>query len=207
MDIQPKSFDHLLGKLKLSDKQLKAHFTLYAGYVKKLNEILGARAKADRAAVNYSFGAYSELLRRQPTAYNGTVLHEYYFGNLAPAAATKPNAQTKKLLEASYGSMDAWLADMKAAGLSAHGWALTVYDPIRARLDTSLVYSEHVAGLMADTRIVVALDLWEHAYAIDYGINKGEYLTAFFENLNWDAVNARVAEAVKVRPASEIVAA
>ena len=192
MALEAKNFDHLLGKTKLTDKQLQAHFTLYQGYVKKLNEILERLGKADRSTANYSFSEYSELKRREPVAYNGTVLHELYFEGLAPAGKTQPDAAVKKMLAESYGSMDKWAEDMKAAGMSAHGWALTVFDPLSKKLVTDLVHSEHHAGLFANSRIVVAMDVWEHAYAIDYGIKKPDYIAAFFENLNWDAVNARV---------------
>ncbi len=196
MPATPKSFDHLLGgKLKISDKQLEAHLTLYKGYVAKLNEIEEKLAKADPKAVNYSYAENSELKRRHPVAYNGTLLHELYFGNLAPAGTTKPDAALKKLIGESYGSLDNWTADMKAAGMSAHGWALTVWDPRTKKLATNLVQSEHHVGLMADTRIVVALDVWEHAFMIDFGIKKPDYLTAFFENLDWNAFGRRVENA------------
>src|SRR5215475_13417450 len=126
---EPKNFDHLLGgnAKGLSAMQLKAHFTLYQGYVKKLNEIWDKVAKADKSAPNYSFNEYSELKRREPVAFNGTVLHEMYFENLGKGG-TAPNAESKQLIDRSFGSVDAWLADQKAALMSAHGWVLTVYD-------------------------------------------------------------------------------
>src|SRR5262249_45499942 len=83
MPREPKNYDHLVGKIKgLSEAQLKNHFTLYQGYVKKLNEIEQRLATADKATANYSYGEYSELKRREPVAYNGTYLHEMYFDNL-----------------------------------------------------------------------------------------------------------------------------
>src|SRR4029078_8038470 len=96
---EPKNFDHLLcGNAKgLSDLQLKAHFTLYQGYVKKLNEIWEKLGKADRSAPNYSFNEFSELKRRELVAFNGTVLHEMYFENIGNGS-TQPNEFFKKTL-------------------------------------------------------------------------------------------------------------
>ena len=184
-----------MGRTGFSDAQLKAHFTLYQGYVDKLNEILTRLRTADRVAANYSFGGYSELKRREPVAYNGTVLHELYFDALGQPQASVPSASVKKRIVESYGTWARWLADMKAAALSAHGWALLVYDPSDKKLKTNLVQSEHHVGLFANARIIVALDLWEHAYAIQFGIKKSDYLEAFFDSLNWKVVEMRLTEA------------
>src|SRR4029079_15712187 len=96
---EPKNFDNLLGgnAKGLSDTQLKALFTLYQGYVKKLNEIREKLGAADRSAPNYSYNEYSELKRREPVAYNGTVLHEMYFENLGNGS-TQPDEHAKKLI-------------------------------------------------------------------------------------------------------------
>src|SRR5215475_10292706 len=100
---EPKNFDHLLGgnAKGLSAMQLKAHFTLYQGYVKKLNEIWDKLAKADKSAPNYSFNEYSELKRREPVAFNGTVLHEMYFEQLGNGS-THANEHAKKLITESF---------------------------------------------------------------------------------------------------------
>lgn len=193
MAYEAKNYEHLLGKLKISDDQLKAHFTLYQGYVKKLNEIWEKLSKADRSTPNYSFNEYSELKRREPVAYNGTFLHEFYFENLTAAGKTQPTPSIKQRFADSYGSFDSWVSDFKAAAMSAHGWALLVYDPLDKKLKTNLVQSEHHVGLFVNTKVILALDVWEHAYAIQYGIKKADYVTAFFENLNWDAVVSRLA--------------
>lgn len=200
MEYSPRDFSYLLGKLKISDRQLKEHFKLYEGYVRKLDEVRRLKEGADRSKVNYSYGECSELFRRESVPYNGTVLHELYFDNLAPSGQTRPSQGIKDLLRESYGSVEAWIEDMKAAAQSAHGWALTVWDPLVQKLRTNLVYSEHQEGLFADVWVVAALDAWEHAYMIDFGTSKGEYLTAFFENFNWDAFARRSGSATKALP-------
>ncbi|WP_437676567.1 superoxide dismutase [Sorangium sp. So ce131] len=190
---EPKNFDNLLGgnAKGLSDLQLKAHFTLYQGYVKKLNEIWEQLGKADRSAPNYSYNAYSELKRREPVAFNGTVLHELYFENLGNGS-TQPSAESKRIIEASFGSFDSWLADTKAALLSAHGWTVLVYDYQEKKLFNNLIRTEHDVGLFANTHIMIAIDAWEHAYFADYQTKKADYVANTLSGLNWDVINARL---------------
>jgi Fe-Mn family superoxide dismutase len=187
----PKNYEHLIGKIKgLSEAQLRNHFTLYQGYVKKLNEIDTKLASVDRSAPNYTFNDYSELKRREPVAYNGTFLHEAYFDNLA-GEGTTPADFFKKAAEASFGSWDDYIKDIKAAAGSAHGWVLTTFGYGDMRLRNTLVSSEHHTGLMADTHIFVAVDCWEHAYFMDYGTKKADYVGAVIASLNWDVINKR----------------
>jgi superoxide dismutase, Fe-Mn family len=189
---EPKNFDHLLGgKAKgLSDTQLKAHFSLYQGYVKKLNEIREKLGSAARSEPNYSFNDYSELRRREPVAYNGTVLHELYFESLGDGS-TKADESAKELITRSFGSWDAWIADSKACLMSAHGWLLTVYDYEDGKLHNNLVQSEHHTGLFANVHVMSALDAWEHAYFFDYQTKKAEYVDSILAGLNWDVLNKR----------------
>ncbi len=198
--IQPRNYEHLLQGTAFSKPQLKAHFKLYEGYVKKLNEILHRLKNADRSAANYSFGSYSELKRREPVAYNGMVLHELYFDALGRKGATCPDAAVKEKLAQSYGSWNDWLKDMKAAASSCHGWALVVFDPVEKKLKTDVVSSEHHVGLFANNPILIALDLWEHAYNIQFGIDKPEYLAAYFESLEWEVIRGRFSKLEEAAP-------
>jgi superoxide dismutase, Fe-Mn family len=192
---EPKNFDNLLGgnAKGLSDLQLKAHFTLSQGYVKKLNEIREKLGSADRSAPNYSYNEYSELKRREPVAYNGTVLHEMYFENLGNGS-TAPNEASKALITRSFGSYDAWMADSKAILMSAHGWLVTVFDYSEGKLFNNLVRTEHDVGLFANVHVVAAVDAWEHAYFADYQTKKADYVANALSGLNWDVLNARFAQ-------------
>ena len=200
---EPKNFDNLLGgnAKGLSDQQLKAHFTLYQGYVKKLNEIWEKLGKADRGAPNYSFNEYSELKRREPVAFNGTVLHELYFENIGNGS-TQPNDHAKRLIETSFGSFDAWLADVKAALMSAHGWVVGAYDYTDGKLHTNLVRTEHDVGLFANTHVMFAIDAWEHAYFFDYQTKKADYVANVLSGLNWDVINGRMGQVGHAKPAT-----
>ena len=190
-DIQPKNYDHLLGKLKLSDSQLKAHFGLYQGYVKKLNEIRQKLQTADPSGGNYSFNEFSELKRREVVPFNGTYLHEMYFENLT-GETTHPSSDLKAALGKSFGSNEKWVANLKGCALSTPGWVVLTHDSVDGTLKNHLMFEHHI-GLPVHQTILMALDCWEHAFMIDYGTNKGEYFAAFMENLNWDAVNKRFA--------------
>jgi Fe-Mn family superoxide dismutase len=192
MAYEPKNFDYLLGKVQgLSEAQLKAHFGLYQGYVKKLNEIWDKLGKADRTAANYSFNEYSELRRREPVAYNGTFLHELYFANLVKEG--EPSSALKKAIDASFGSFDAWVADTRACLGSAHGWTCLVWDGNLNRVANMLIQSEHHVGLWPNQQIIVAIDAWEHAYMIDYGTKKPDYVANVLNALNWKVISERFA--------------
>jgi Fe-Mn family superoxide dismutase len=193
---EPKNYDHLIGKVKgLSETQLKAHFTLYQGYVKKLNEIWTQIGSADKTHPNYSFDLYSELRRREPVAYNGTYLHELYFDNLAPEG--DPSAELKKAVSDSFGSWDNWVQDWKANGGSGHGWVQLVWDPNNKKILNNFIQSEHHVGLLVGVTPVLTMDVWEHAYFFDYQTRKADYLTTFLNNVNWKVVNERFTKASK----------
>jgi superoxide dismutase, Fe-Mn family len=197
---EPKNYEHLIGKVKgLSENQLKNHFTLYQGYVKKLNEIEEKLGKADRSAPNYSYNDYSELKRREPVAYNGTFLHEMYFDNLGPEG-TQPGEVFKKGIVNAFGSWDAYIADVKAAAGSAHGWVLTCWGYADNKVRNVLVQSEHHVGLQVDTHVMMALDCWEHAYFMDYGTKKPDYVASALAAIQWTKVEERASQSGMAAP-------
>ncbi len=187
-----KNFDHLLGHLKgISDAQLTAHFGLYQGYVKKLNEIEEKLQTIDPSAANYTFNEFSELKRREATALNGSYLHQLYFENLAPSGQT-PDAAFKAAVVKSFGSWEKWVADLRGTAGSTPGWVLTTWSKIDHRLHNYVMYEHHV-GLPVNQEVVLALDCWEHAFMIDYGTAKAKYLDAFLDNVCWKTVGERFA--------------
>lgn len=193
MHREPKNFDYLLGGQAkgLSDKQLKDHFELYHGYVKKLNEIREKLNTVDKSDPNYSFNEYSELKRREPVAFNGTALHELYFDNLGNGS-TQIDADTRRIIDVSFGSFDAWMEDAKAALMSGHGWVVAAFDYTEKKLFNNLIRTEHDVGIFANTHIIIALDAWEHAYFLDYQTDKAEYAKNILTGLNWDVISKRL---------------
>lgn len=193
MSKDPKNYEHLIGKVKgLSERQLRAHLELYGGYVKKLNEIEQRLGTVDRAASNYSFGDYSELKRREPVAFNGAFLHELYFDALGAGGEEAPET-FKKAATAAFGSYDRWVLDVKAMAASAHGWALTTWSAPDSRLRNVLVQSEHHTGLFVDQKVLLAIDLWEHAYFADYLTKKADYVEAILSSQKWKVIDQRLA--------------
>ncbi len=186
-----RDFSHLLGKLEgISDKQLEAHFGLYKGYVARLNLMEDELRKTDKSHTNYSWGHWSELKRREAVAFNGAYLHELYFENLE--ARGGPSPELKQAIEEAFGSYDEFVADMKATALCTIGWVVVTKSRVDGRLHTYLM-TEHHTGFPVLQDILLVLDSYEHAFAIDYGTDRGSYIDAFVKNINWEVVNRRFA--------------
>jgi len=185
-----KDFTALLGALPgLSDPQLAAHFKLYEGYVKKINEIEEKLMTVDKSLANYSFGEYSELKRREAVAFNGTYLHEMYFENMK-GAPTEASAALKAAVEGSFGSMADWEKDMRASAASTPGWVLLTFNKMDKKLHHYIMYEHHMNYPIHQVPLM-ALDCWEHAFMIDYGIDKASYLNTFVKAIDWEVLSER----------------
>ena len=189
MTYEAKNYDDLKGgTLKgFSDSQLELHFTLYKGYLAKLNEIEEKLTVADNTKPNYSFNEFSELKRREAVAFNGSFLHELYFENLGADDTISPKLQ--KALDAQ-GGQEKLLAELKAVALGGPGWALLTHNRRDGRLHTYFV-SEHHIGLPVEQDLLLVLDSWEHAFMVDFGIRRSDYINAFLDNIKWSEVSRR----------------
>jgi superoxide dismutase, Fe-Mn family len=186
-----KDYTKLIGMEGFSQTLLTNHFTLYQGYVtntNKLTDILAAMLKDGKTAAP----EYAELKRRFGFEFNGMRLHEYYFENLGgKAAIDKAGALAKKLAEA-YGSYEAWEQDFRATGaMRGIGWAVLYQDNVTGGLFNQWV-NEHEVGHLAGCRPLLIMDVFEHAYMVDYGLKRADYIGAFFKNINWKAVESRL---------------
>lgn len=191
MSYQAKNYDYLLGTPGFSDELLKNHFTLYQGYVKNVNTLLqelGETLKAGKTGTP----SYAELKRRFGWEFNGMRLHELYFGNLTPKSAALPdNAKLLREIARLYGSYENWEKDFKAVGaMRGIGWAILYYDPEKDQLFNVWV-NEHDMGHLAGCKPLLVLDIFEHAYTLDYGLKKADYIEAFFKAIDWTEVNRR----------------
>lgn len=190
MSHEIKNFDALIGQINgLSEKQLRQHFQLYQGYVKKVNEIEEKLAKVDPASANYSYGEVSELQRRLSVPYNGAYLHELYFENLS-GKQTSPDQDLKSAIDTAFGSFENWFNHTRAGLISAPGWVLLTRSKKDGRLRNDLV-EEHHRGVLVEQDIILALDGWEHAYMIDYGIVKADYIKVLERSIDWNKANRR----------------
>lgn len=167
-------------------KMLNEHFKLYEGYVKKTNEIQAKLETADKSEANGVFSYIGELKRQETFAVNGMKLHEVYFGHLGGDG--KPGGKLVKMIEKDFGSLENWKIDMIATGLAARGWAVLAFDYKDNRLHNYGSDAHNVGAVWGAIPIIV-LDVYEHAYFMDYGVNRKDYINSFFQNLNWDFVN------------------
>ncbi|MBP9827568.1 superoxide dismutase [Patescibacteria group bacterium] len=175
----------------LSEKQIAAHLKLYAGYVKNTNTLLETVKELKQDSAKNAV-ALSELTRRFGFEWNGMRLHENYFSSLGGSGAIDGNGKLAKAIAETWGSIDAWVAEFKAMGvMRGIGWVLLVHDETTDHLHNVWV-SDHELGHLAGAKILLAMDVWEHAYLLDYlPAERGNYITAFFANLNFNAVEAR----------------
>jgi len=184
------NFEHLIGQIPgLSESQLRNHFELYAGYVKKLNEIESKLKTVDRMDASYSYASVSELQRRRAVAYNGVHLHEYYFKNLT-GEKTQPGKELASAIIQEFGSEENWYADTLAGLKTANGWVLLCCSREEG-IVSNCVVEEHHRGILVDQDIILAIDGWEHAFMIDYGVKEADYFKAIRPSLDWDVASAR----------------
>jgi Fe-Mn family superoxide dismutase len=175
-----------------SESLLKNHFTLYQGYVtntNKLLDILEQMLKEGKAA-NPEF---AELKRRLGWEFNGMRLHEFYFGNLGGNAPLDADGRLGKKLAESFGSVDAWEKDFRATGaMRGIGWTVLYRDSADGRLINFWI-NEHDQGHPAGCMPILVMDVFEHAFMLDYGLKRADYIEAFFKNIDWKAVEGRLA--------------
>lgn len=179
----------------LSLKMIQEHFKLYQGYVKKSNEVQTKLETADKSEANGVYSFIGELKRQETFAVNGMKLHEVYFGQLNGSGT--PSGEIVKMIEGDFGSMDAWKEDMVATGLSARGWAILCFD-FRDNKLHNYGSDGHNVGAVWGAIPLIALDIYEHAYFMDYGVRRLDYIASFFKNLDWNYVNA-VAEKFELK--------
>jgi Fe-Mn family superoxide dismutase len=180
----------------ITENQIAQHWKLYEGYVSNSNALKG-ELEALRTEGKTSTPIYADRRRRFGFEYNGMVLHEYYFGNLkAGVAEPKAGSPLRKALEEQYGSFDAWKEDFIKCGASRSiGWAILYLDPAYGNLTNHFVQL-HEEGNVAGFIPILVMDVWEHAYMVDYGTGgRPDYMKAFFENVNWEAAEKRFNEA------------
>src|SRR5262245_5177362 len=192
----PKQFN-LSGLNGISDRTLEMHFKLYEGYVKETNNLSERIAEflKDGKVDQDEMLLYSELKRRLGFEFNGMVLDEYYFGNLKKDGGADPsrNSSFHTAAEASFGSYDVWKADFVGVGkMRGVGWAMCYEQPETGRLSNHWI-SLHQIGEVAGYNPVLVLDVWEHAFLLDYKpADRPKYIEAFFSNIDWKSVEDRL---------------
>jgi Fe-Mn family superoxide dismutase len=175
----------------ISRASVEAHYRLYEGYVAKRNEILGQLIAVDLDRANQVYSEVRALKVDLTFAIGGIKNHEAYFAHLGGEGG-EPHGAFRTLVDRDFGSVDAWRADLRATAMAARGWAWTAYDRDEGRLFNYIGDSQNTFPVWNATPLV-ALDVYEHAYFLDYQTDRASYVDAFFENLDWDAVNGWIA--------------
>ncbi len=189
----PKTWE-LSGLHGISDKTLEVHFGLYEGYVKNVNllneQIAELAGQGRNAPTNPTF---AELRRRFGWEFDGMRLHEYYFGNLAKGGGGQPPRALEDAVAGAFGDFETWKKDFVATGgMRGVGWAIAYQDPGTGAISNHWI-SLHEDGHPAGSRPILVMDVWEHAFMLDYKpAERGKYIEAFFANVDWNAVAARL---------------
>ncbi len=186
-----KDYGKLIGMQGFSETLLKNHFTLYQGYVtntNKLVDILGQMLKEGKTGTP----EYAELKRRFGWEFNGMRLHEYYFENLGGKGGLDKGSAVAKKLSEDFGSYEAWEKDFKATGsMRGIGWTVLYQDTVGNKLYNFWI-NEHDVSHPAGCNPILILDVFEHAFMIDYGLKRADYIEAFFKNIDWKASASRM---------------
>lgn len=211
---EPKDFSHLIGLTGFSDALLKNHFTLYGGYVTNTNKLVEELKTATPGTPQYA-----ELKRHFGWEWNGMRLHELYFENMVTDGKALSESELKKVLDYVWGSFDNWKKDFVACGsMRGIGWVILYYAPqSRARTNADLTpvaeqsslrgaaqtvaeggrffnawVNEHDGGHLAGAVPILVMDVFEHAFMLDYGLKRADYIEAFMKAIDWSVAEKRL---------------
>ena len=187
-EIRPRELKPALLELDgISRASVEAHYKLYQGYVAKRNEILGKLASVDLGSANQVSSDLRALKVELSFAVGGIKNHEVYFEHLGGGGGD-PSGALAGLIERDFGSAEKWRADLKATGLAGRGWAWTAYDWDEGRLFNYIGDAQNTYPIWNATPLV-ALDVYEHAYFLDFQTDRAAYIDAFLANIDWGVVN------------------
>ena len=185
-----KDYSALIGMPGFSETLLKNHFTLYQGYVANTNKVFDSLAQMTQDG-KAGTPEYAELKRRLGWEFDGMRLHEYYFENLG-AKPLAPAGKLAQKIAADFGSYENWEKDFKATGaMRGIGWTILYQDPASGRLINFWI-NEHDVSHPAGCTPLLIMDVFEHAFMIDFGLKRADYIAAFFTAINWGAVEKRL---------------
>ncbi len=181
----------------ISNEQIDDHWNLYKGYVAQVNTLNNELAQMRQTGRGSSVN-YADRRRRYGFEYNGMVLHELYFANMKTAQEMPKKSDLLKEIEKQFGSFEAWKQDFINAGKTRGvGWGILVRDDTMGTL-INLFVDDHQINQIAGFTPIIVLDVWEHAYMVDHKAGgRGEYITAFMNNINWPVAELRFDKARK----------
>ncbi|MDP3297554.1 MAG: Fe-Mn family superoxide dismutase [Thermodesulfovibrionia bacterium] len=191
MPYTAKDYSKLIGMTGFSETLLKNHFTLYQGYVTNTNKVIDALGQMLRDGKTGN-PEFAELKRRLGWEFNGMRLHEYYFDNLGGKSGINKNGKLIKKLFEDFGTYETWEKDFKAVGtMRGIGWVALYQDVTNGRLINFWI-NEHDVGHPTGCNPILIMDVFEHAFMLDYGLKRADYIEAFFKNVDWSVVEGRL---------------
>ena len=197
-EITPRQLKPALLELDgISRESVEAHYKLYEGYVNKRNEIMGKLDELDVSSANQVYSEVRTLKVDLSFAIGGIKNHEIYFDHLGGGGG-EPDGAIRELLFRDFGSLENWRADLKATGMAGRGWAWTAYDWDEGRLFNYIGDAQNTFPVWNATPLI-ALDVYEHAYFLDFQTDRASYIEVFFANLDWKVVNEWV-EGYQITP-------
>ena len=175
----------------VNQAQYEVHLRLYNGYINSMNKIDSILFYEDTGweQANSTFSWFRELKRGETYALDGVILHELYFENIG-GIASSPNEVIMDMLEKDFGSFNRWKDDFIATAKASRGWAILCFDQRSMRL-RNISLDSHDLGNIAYSAPILVLDVYEHAYFLQYADNKTEYINNFMKNINWSIVGER----------------
>ena len=188
---ETQNFDHLIGLEGFSEKALQTHFKLYSGYVTNTNKVSDILKEMINQGQETSY-EFAELKRRNGWEYSGMRLHELFFGNISKQNNELDSSLPlyKKIVE-EFGSYANWEKDFRAtASMRGIGWVILYFDENSRRLFNVWI-NEHDVGHLPNCKPLLVLDVFEHAFMLDYNTNKPDYLNSFFKAIDWEVVSKR----------------
>ncbi len=182
-----KNFSQLLGIPGMSDALLNNHFTLYQGYVTNTNKLLELMKDKEVGTPEFA-----ELHRRFGWEWNGMRLHELYFENISKHGVELSGRRLKPLIESTWGTYENWQKEFVGlASMRGIGWVILAHDKKDGRLFNVWV-NEHDCGLLAGATPLLVMDVFEHAFMLDYGVKRIDYITMFMQSIDWHTVEERI---------------
>jgi superoxide dismutase, Fe-Mn family len=190
MEYKEKEYAHLIGIKGLSESLLRNHFTLYSGYVANTNKLVKRLAQLS-AEQKTGEPEYAEIKRRFGWEWNGMRLHELYFEGLS-TMKTMPGKKTVELMTQAFGSFESWERDYRSTGtMRGIGWVVLYLDQTNNQLFNAWI-GEHDLGHPSGCVPLLIMDVFEHAYMIDYGLKKADYIAMFMGLINWELIEKTV---------------
>lgn len=187
-----KKFEHLKNITQISQKTIEEHLSLYQGYVNKYNEIeekIKTLTTEDFEKANQTFSFIRELKVEFSFAYSGVINHELYFENLTNEKTTV-SKKLKDQINKDFGSFEKFTQEIKASAMAARGWVYLVWDENIKKLDI-LIGDAHNSYLIFNMKPLFALDVYEHAYFIDFGAKRAKYLDEIIKLINWNNISLK----------------